>query len=316
MMADARLALDVAGAVLMPAAQAAPRVRELRAFSAGQRERVGLAVSTLLSQWRDAWDWRGNRADAADIEVTVHDAAGPAHAAAWNPHWIACGPAGDGDSLVRARWRAGDVEGTPEFPADRFAACLWGAAQDRHLPEPAPASTSLAAEMALSMWQDLWRRWALACAAEGAAPALPQMQGRSVDWPRPGEFSGVLLVGFFAAGLHWTVAVEPAGVDAILAGSGADPGIAQAPPTQASRVRVDSALRQRTLVLDAYLHPCTLSLGGLRNLRVGDVIALDHALDQPSQLFSENREKVAQAWMTQTNGFKSLELADLPTHPT
>ena len=311
---------SVAEAVLISEVDAASKARELRAFSAAQRESVRTAISAMLSQWRDAWDWRGKGVDAVDLQVRVCDAADPALAAAWNPTWMVCGPAGQGAGFLKVRWRAGDVEGAPEFPAERFAAFLWGAADERQLPEPAPASTSLAAEMALSMWQDLWRRWAAACAPADGAAAASQREGRSVDWPHPGEFSGVLLVGFFAVGLQWTVALGAPGVDAILEKSGTEkPGAAQPPDKPpykpAARVRVDAALRQRTLALDAYLHPCTISLGALQNLRVGDVIALEHPLDQPSQLFSENREQVAQAWMTQTNGFKSLELANIPNSP-
>jgi hypothetical protein len=317
MMGHASVEVDagVAGPVLMSGAQAASRVRELRAYSAARRQSVNAAVSGMLWQWLAAWDWRGKSADAASLQVRVRDAADPTHDA-WKQKWMACGPESHGAGFPRARWRAGDVEGAPEFPAAHFAACLWGASDERPLPEPAPAPTSLAAEMALSMWQDLWRRWAVACAPEGAARALPPPGGRSVDWPHPGEFSGVLLIEFFAVGLQWTVALDAAGVEALLVKAGAEkPGAVQAPARQASRVRVDTALRQHTLVLDAYLRPCTLTLGGLQNLRVGDVIALEHPLDQPSQLFSENREQVAQAWMTQTNGFKSLELADSSKHP-
>lgn len=132
---------------------------------------------------------------------------------------------------------------------------------------------------------------------------------RTDDWPGPCEFSGVLLVEFCAAGLQWTVALEADCVDAILVKSGEETPASQKTSGQAGLVRVDAALGQRTLALDAYLRPCTLSLGALQNLRVGDVIALEHPLDQPSQLFSQNREKVAHAWLAQTNGFKSLELA-------
>ena len=168
----------------------------------------------------------------------------------------------------------------------------------------------MAAEMALSMWRDFWWRWALVCAPRReAAEASAEIAVKAIDWSRPEEFSGVLLAEFRAAGLPWTVALDADSMDAILAKSGEEPPrIVPKPLKPAGLVRVDAALGQRTLALGAYLRPCTLSLGALQNLRVGDVVALEHLLDQPSRVFSENREKVAEAWMTQTNGFKSLEL--------
>jgi hypothetical protein len=268
-------------------------------------------VSAVLSQWLDAWAWRGGRAEIASLQVQVLDAVDPAYAGAWNKKWMVCEFAGHDGGTASLRWRVDDGEAAPGFALERFAEHLWGATDERQLPEPAPATGSMAAEMALSMWQDFWWRLALACAPQFAAEEAPdEIAVRSSEWPCPGEFSGVLLARFRAAGLSWTLALEADSVDAILAKTGEERP--HTPPDNskpAGLVRLDAALRRRTLALDAYLLPCTLSLGALQNLRVGDVIALEHPLDQPSQVFSENREKVAHAWMTQTNGFKSLELA-------
>lgn len=301
---------NAAETALIAEADAASRLRELRVFSAAQRERVGAVISAALSRWQGAWDWRGARAEAGALEVRVSDALDPACAGAWHQPWMVCEFGGHGAGLPNLRWRVNDGGAAPGFALERFAAHLWGTADERQLPEPAPAPGSMAAEMALAMWQDFWRQWALACTPRQAVAAVPaEIKVRALDWPRPEEFSGVLLAEFHLAGLQWTVALEAAGVDAILVNAGeAKPGTPKTSP-QTDLVRVDAALGQRTLALDAYLHPCTLSLGALQNLRVGDVIALEHLLDQPSELFSENREKVAHAWMTQTNGFKSLELA-------
>lgn len=302
------------GAALISEAEAASRLRELRVFAAGQRERVGTVISGALSQWQSEWDWRGAGAEASALQVRVSDALDPAYANAWNKKWMVCEFAGHGAGLPNLRWQLEDGEVAPGFPQERFAACLWGAVKERQLPEPSAAPGSMAAEMASAMWQDFWRHLANACAPhhgiEVAVELAADVTVRTDDWPRPDEFSGVLLAGFHVAGLQWTVALEAASVDAILAKSGEKkPDVPLKPLKPADLVRVDAALGQRTLALDAYLRPCTLSLGALQSLRVGDVIALEHPLDQPAQVFSESREKVAQAWMTQTNGFKSLELA-------
>lgn len=311
-MAMAMVDAYVAGRALVSEADAASRLRELRVFSVARRERVGAAVSQALSQWQRAWDWRGARAEAESLQVQVFDALDPACAGAWSQPWQVCEFGDHGAGLPGLRWRVDDDGAAARgFPLERFAAYLWSTADERQLPEPAPAPGSLAAEMALAMWQDFWQRWAVVCTSRQAGAAVPaEIKVRATDWSRPKEFSGVLLVGFQATGLQWTVALEAEHVDAMLVNAGEEkPGIAPKPVKQAGLVRVDAALGQRTLALDAYLRPCTLSLGALQNLRVGDVIALEHPLDQPSQLFSESREKVAHAWMTQTNGFKSLELA-------
>lgn len=301
---------SAAGPVLVSEADAASRFRVLRAFSAAQRERVSAAISAALSQWQSAWDWRGARTETGSLQVQVSDAADPAHAGTWNKPWMVCEFGDHGAGLPSLRWRAGDGGMAPGFPVERFAAYLWGASDERQLPEPAPAPGSMAAETALSMWRDFWRCWADACAPRHEDAAAPmEMAVRPDDQPGPGEFSGVLLLEFCAAGLQWTVALDADSVDAILLKSGEEKPASPKTSGQAGLVRMDAALGQRMLALDAYLRPCTLSLGALQNLRVGDVIALEHPLDQPSQLFSENREKVAHAWLAQTNGFKSLELA-------
>lgn len=295
----------------MSEADAAPKLRELRVYSAEQRERVSAAISAMLLQWRGAWDWRGEHTEDESLQVAVRDPA-DLLGGSWNPKWMACGPVPFGTSLLRMRWTAGNVDlVTPEIPVEQFAAYLWGAVDDRHLPEPTPAPESMAAEMARSMWQDFLRRWVLAAMPQGsAADSSPEIEERIVDWLCPGEFSGALLAQFSVASLQWTVALEAANVEALLAKNGnGKPAIAQKPLSQAIPVSLEKALRQRMVTFDAYLRPCTISLGALQNLRVGDVIALEHPLDQPSEVFSANRERVAHAWMTQTSGFKSLELA-------
>lgn len=301
---------SLAGATLISEADAASKIRELRVFSTAQRERVGAAMSRVLSQWQRAWDWRDAHTEARSAQVLIFDAVDPAYAKAWSNKWMVCEFSGHGAGLPKLRWRTGDAETAPGVPLERFAAYLWSAVDERQLPELAAAPDSMAAEMALSMWRDFWWRWALACAPRREAAGTPaEMAVKAGDWPRPEEFSGVLLAEFRAAGLQLTVALDAGSVDAILAKFGDEkPGMALKPLKPAGLVRVDAALGQRTLALGAYLRPCTLSLGALQNLRVGDVVALEHLLDQPSQVLSENREKVAEAWMTQTNGFKSLEL--------
>jgi hypothetical protein len=305
------------GPALVSEADAASRVRALRVFSAAQRERVGAAVSAVLSRWQSAWDWRGARTETGRVEVRVSNAADPAHAGYWNKKWMVCEFSNPGAGLPNLRWRAGDAEATSDVLLERFAACLWGTADERRLPEPAPAPESIAAEVASAMWRDFWRHWALAGSAPHGTAEVPAEIGevadvamRTVDGSRPDEFFGVLLVEFCVTGLQWAVALDAASVDAILAKSGEEqPQISPKALKSAGLARVDAALGQRTLALGAYLLPCTLSLGALQNLRVGDVIALEHPLDQPAQVFSEKRERVAHAWMAQTSGFKSLELA-------
>jgi len=300
----------VAGATLISEAEAASRLRELRVFTADQRERVGAVISGALSQWQSAWDWRGARTEASALQVRVSDALDAAYASSWSKKWMVCEFAGYGAGLPNLRWQVEGGEPAPGFPQERFASYLWGAANERQLPEPSAAPGSMAAETASAMWQDFWRHLASACAPCHEIEVAVEVTVRTDDWPRPDEFSGVLLAGFHVAGLQWTVALEAASVDAILANSGEKkPDAPLKPWKPADLVRVDAALGQRTLALDAYLRPCTLSLGALQSLRIGDVIALEHPLDQPAQVFSESREKVAHAWMTQTHGFKSLELA-------
>src|SRR3982750_4612683 len=100
---------SLAGVTLISETDAASKVRELRIFSAAQRERVGAAMSTVLSQWQSAWDWRGAHVETSSPQVRIFDAVDPAYAKAWSNKWMVCEFSGHGAGLPKLRWRAGDA---------------------------------------------------------------------------------------------------------------------------------------------------------------------------------------------------------------
>lgn len=80
-------------------------------------------------------------------------------------------------------------------------------------------------------------------------------------------------------------------------------------PAPTPQVPLGDALSEHVLRVQADLSPVSLRLGDLASLGVGDIVRLNHALDQPLSLSLPGaQEPLCAGWLGQRNGHKALEL--------
>ncbi|TQJ96174.1 type III flagellar switch regulator (C-ring) FliN [Achromobacter sp. SLBN-14] len=73
-------------------------------------------------------------------------------------------------------------------------------------------------------------------------------------------------------------------------------------------VPIQDVLGARAIALAVALRPVRLEIGSLCSLAVGDVIALDHKLDEPTTLYAEDASPVAQAHLSRIGPQKAIRL--------
>ncbi|QVQ26151.1 FliM/FliN family flagellar motor C-terminal domain-containing protein [Achromobacter deleyi] len=71
---------------------------------------------------------------------------------------------------------------------------------------------------------------------------------------------------------------------------------------------LQDVLGRRGILLDVALRPVRLEIGSLCSLAIGDVIALDHKLDEPATLYAEDASPVARAHLSRVGPQKAIRL--------
>jgi hypothetical protein len=126
----------------------------------------------------------------------------------------------------------------------------------------------------------------------------------------PKPWSGDLVLRWRWAGLegHWVLAFQ--------AVSKLVPAFAAPRPTLTASVDLAQALADHHFTVRAGLSPISLLLGDLASLGIGDIVKLNHRLDQPLQLsMADSHAGLCAGWLGQRQGRKALELtaADTPS---
>ncbi len=79
-------------------------------------------------------------------------------------------------------------------------------------------------------------------------------------------------------------------------------------PSPSPLAALQEVLGRRGILLNVALRPVQLEIGSLCSLTVGDVIALDHKLDEPATLSAEDASTVAQAHLSRIGPKKAIRL--------
>ena len=140
-------------------------------------------------------------------------------------------------------------------------------------------------------------------------PAPPSGTLGHVD--RAGPWSGALWLQWPWCHGVWRLRLPYRAVVALLGEEA--PGPATRPTVRdAALLPLGQALGEQRLAVRVELQPVDLSLGQLQDLRLGDVVALDHALDQPLRVVTADGVPVCGAWLGQREGRIAVELDGRP----
>jgi hypothetical protein len=224
-----------------------------------------------------------------------------------------CGLAHDGRGLAQLQWeplggrgRAAAWIEVRQRPVDNIQEALFGA--DR-LQTPLGPREGVAPAVAAQAWSALicTLREALCLDCDGGQPS----PARSIFKP----WSGCVLVSpQSAVPLAQSLLLNADCVRALLGlpeVSGGD----GAPQSNAGTSSLEEALAGHSLLIRAELAGCELDLGELENLRIGDIVPLAHALDEPLLVSTPDDDPFCAGFLGRHAGSKAIELIrQAPAH--
>jgi hypothetical protein len=281
---------------LLSPAESERLARPLRAWRADQRAAVQACFDDLSRAWHRAWGLSGPRpgepgAAAAPVATPSAPAARPVNG--WR-YLAAAAPAAWEPSLHRGQ--ASAEQNQPALSDLHLA--LFGETGGAPSPDP----DSLAAEIAGLAWADWWQR----LQERLPAPAPDAAYEAAGPW-----WSGKLQVQLPWCAGTFIVELDAGQVAALLAAHAPQlpgPIPAQAAAARPKKTNVAAALGARGLPLRATLNGVELSLRQLQSLRVGDVVPLEHRLDEPAMLESPDATVVCHGWLGQQAGRVAVEM--------
>ena len=145
--------------------------------------------------------------------------------------------------------------------------------------------------------------------AREAARALGAALCAHFDWSAADDAPCELPSGSERGGLNLSVGVGDAHLRMVLSA-----GVARAvagrvsSPSVTPLAALQDAIGRRAISLNVDLRPVRLEIGSLCSLAIGDVVALDHKLDEPVMLYAEDASPVAEAHLSRTGSQKAIRL--------
>ncbi len=283
-----------AGALLSPA-DSERLARPLRAWRDDQRLAVQAFFEQLAADWHRDWCLAGP-SSAGPAGVADEDGG---HAGA--------------DALPCVAWRHIPARAAAPTPA-AFAPTDNAIAGGRPSPsalsdlcralfgDAGPQPGSVALEVAHRAWGDWWLRMN----RRARLPrATPRPGSRTSDW-----WSGKLQVRLPWCAGTLVLELEEAQARALLESQApallAATAASAAPATRKTSIAV--ALAGRGIELRAMLGGVELSLRQLQSLRVGDVVPLEHRLDEPALVESTAADPLCRGWLGQQDGHVAVEM--------
>lgn len=146
--------------------------------------------------------------------------------------------------------------------------------------------------------------------AREAARALAATLCKHFDWTASVDTPCVLPEGAERGGLNLSVHIGAAASLRMVLSAGVARAVAGRAPgaSPAPLAALQDVVGRRRITLSVDLRPVRLEIGSLCSLTIGDVVALDHKLDEPVTLYAEDASPVAEAHLSRTGSLKAIRL--------
>lgn len=302
-----------ADSALLDPAESVLKAHPLRSWEAAQKEAVRTLFVAVHRDWSAEWmPVREAASVQADIEVVEPEGtlvlAGD-DIACWSfaeaPRRVGAASAPGLDVLSRGARDASQA--ALQAMADRMFAF------DMAATATAPVAPAVAPAVVRAAWADWLQRLGALLTGFALEPQQPRgAPGTSVP---SDPWSGVLCVRWTWCGGVWSLGLPHAVVAALLGNQAAIKKSAPAAPAQKlPKERLTQALAGQRVALRVMLDGAELNLGQLQELRLDDVVPLEHLLDSPALVIGADGTPVCHGWLGQSDGRIAVELA-VPVAP-
>ncbi|SFQ11175.1 FliM/FliN family flagellar motor switch protein [Variovorax sp. 770b2] len=301
---NALSARGAASSALLDPAESVLKARPLRSWEAAQKEAVRVLFAGLHRDWSAEWvPVRETVSMLADVEVVEPEGtlvlAGD-EVASW--------------SFAEAPRRAGASlpDSLPRSARDASQAALQALADrmfafDLATSATAPVAPAVAPAVVRAAWADWLQR--LGKLLGGFALQMQPPKGAPGTSVPSDPWSGVLCVRWNWCGGVWSLGLPHAVVTALLGSQATKKAVPAAPAQRLPKARLDQALAGERVALRVMLDGVELNLGQLQELRLDDVIPLQHLLDAPALVIGTDGTPVCRGWLGQSDGRIAIELA-------
>ncbi|WP_186454189.1 FliM/FliN family flagellar motor C-terminal domain-containing protein [Variovorax beijingensis] len=311
---------SAAASALLDPAESMLKARPLRSWKAAQKEALRTLFVALHRDWSAEWSPVREAASVqADVEVTEPDgtlvlaadgracwsfAEAPRHAGAIR----ARGP----DALSRSSARDASQAALQALADHMFAFDLAASGT-------APVAPVIAPAVVRAAWADWLQRLGVLLAGFALEPQQSRVaHGTNAPSDR---WSGVLCVRWTWCGGVWSLGLPHAVVAALLSNQPPTKSAPTALAPMLPKARLDQALAEERVALRVMLDGVELNLGQLQELRLDDVVPLEHLLDSPALVIGTDGTPVCHGWLGQSDGRIAVELAvpvalNPNTHPS
>lgn len=288
---------------LLDLTESALKARPLRSWGAAQKEVVRRCFAAIHRDWSAEWIPL-NEVLSASVDVDVLEPEGTMALAA---DGIAYWSFAEGSRHASAAGPVTPSLGSREKPEAILQAIAYRMFSfDITQADSAPVAPTIAPAVVRAAWADWLQRMGRAlagCALEPQQSARPQEMNAPPD-----SWLGALCVRLAWCGGVWSLGLPHAVVAALLGGEATMPSAGLTAP-RLPKVRLDQALAGQRVALRVMLDGAELNLGQLQELRLDDVVALQHALDSPALVMGTDGIPLCNAWLGQSEGHIAVELA-------
>ena len=293
---------DPAASALLDLAESVLKARPLRSWEATQTEAVRMLFAAVHRDWNAEWI---PVREAASMEVDV-EVIEPEGSLVLARDGIACW------SFAEAQRRAGAPDALSRGARDASQAALQAIADRMFAFDLAVSGTAPRPMIAPAVVHAAWADWLQRLGALLTGFALePEQPGGTLGKSVPSDpWSGVLCVRWTWCGGLWSLGLPHDLVAALLGNQAATRKTAPAASAlKLPKERLDQALAGQRLALRVMLDGAELNLGQLQELRLDDVIPLEHLLDSPALVIGADGTPVCHGWLGQSDGHIAVELA-------
>lgn len=295
------------GSALLDPVASALGARPLRSWRDAQKESVRQRFAALHRAWSAEWiPVRNASPDEPEVHVSEPDGASVSASASGNGVRWAFAASSRRGNLPNQEAPLRDGRAASDAAVRAIAERMFASdanMANASVQEPA----KIAAAVARAAWEDWLHRIDVLTPGFGLAPQ--DAEGARTIGSRPDPWSGALYVRWPWCGGVWTLVLSHEAVASLLSAEAAPVVAPGAGPQHAPKERLDRVLTGQTVSLRIMLAGVELNLGQLQQLRLDDVVPLEHPLDAPAQVLGADGAPICDGWLGQIDGRVAIELA-------